>query len=97
MGFLSIIGWGGYVIGGLLWLYGYLVNGTKSLVDWASIAPAWIADFMPNLEAEMGMLVMCIAMVPLGWNAVKHNSSQWHPTCPHNAGQTIVLDNRLSA
>jgi hypothetical protein len=75
MGLLNIIGWGGYIAGGLLWLYGYLVTGTKSLVDWASISPAWVADFMPNLEAEMGMLVMCIAMVPLCWNALRQHSS----------------------
>jgi hypothetical protein len=53
-----------------MWLYGYLVTGTKSLVDWASISPTWIAYFMPNLEAEMGMLVMCLAILPLGWNAL---------------------------
>ena len=67
---LSIIGWGGYIVGGLLWLFGYLVTGTKALVDWASISPTWVAEFMPNLEAELGMLVMRIAMVPLFLNAV---------------------------
>ena len=76
MGILSIIGWGGYIVGALLWLYGYVVTGTKALVDWASFSPTWIAEFMPNLEAEIGMLVMCIAIVPLGWNAVKQNSAQ---------------------
>ena len=54
----------------------HLGTGTKPLVDWASISPWWIADFMPNFEAEMGMLVMCIAMVPLCWNAVKQHSAQ---------------------
>ena len=54
MGILSIVGWIGYVAGGLLWLYGYLVTGTKALVDWASISPTWVAEFMPNLEAELG-------------------------------------------
>ena len=76
MSILSIVVWGGYIVGGLLWLYGYLVTGTKALVDWASLSPTWVAEFMPNLEAEMGMLVMCIAMVPLFWNAVKQYSAQ---------------------
>ena len=76
MGILSIVGWIGYVAGGLLWLYGYLVTGTKALVDWASISPTWVAEFMPNLEAELGMLVMCIFMVPVFWNAVKQHSAQ---------------------
>jgi hypothetical protein len=76
MGILGIVGWIGYVAGGLLWLYGYLVTGTKALVDWVSISPAWVAEFMPNLQAELGMLVMCIAMVPLFWNAVKQHSAQ---------------------
>ena len=76
MGFLNIIGWGGYIAGALMWLYGYLGTGTKPLVDWASISPWWIADFMPNFEAEMGMLVMCIAMVPVCWNAMRQQSGQ---------------------
>ena len=76
MSILNIVGWSGYVAGGGLWLYGYLVTGTQALVNWASISPTWVAEFMPNLEAELGMLVMCIAMVPLFWNATKQHSAQ---------------------
>ncbi len=65
MNALNISAWIACVVGSLLWLYGYMVTGTKSLVDWASISPSWVAGFLPNLEAEMGMLVMCVGMVPL--------------------------------
>ncbi len=60
----------GYLIsmaGTGLWLYGYLVPGSPSLIDWHAHAPEWIARFLPNLQTETGMGLMLIAMIPMYW------------------------------
>jgi len=60
----NIISWGAYGIGFAIWLYGYLSEGTKSIIDWVATTPAWVSDYLPNLEAEIGMLIMCLGMIP---------------------------------
>jgi hypothetical protein len=62
-----IIGWIISLAGLALWLYGYFVTGHPSLIDWHANAPWWIADYLPNIEAEVGMTLMLIAMVPMYW------------------------------
>jgi hypothetical protein len=62
-----IAGWIISLAGTTLWLYGYLAAGHKSLIDWQSNAPWWIADFLPNLESEIGMALMVAGMVPIYW------------------------------
>ncbi len=60
----------GYVIsaaGAALWLYGYLTTGSPALIDWHAIMPEWIAKYMPNAESEIGMALMCVAMIPTYW------------------------------
>lgn len=73
---LNIAGWGGYIVGTALWLYGYFSSGSASLVDWYSISPTWVSSLMPNMEAELGMLVMCLAMLPITWIAYRQHSTQ---------------------
>jgi hypothetical protein len=53
-----IFGWIVYLAGTTLWLYGYLVGGRPSLIDWHAYTPWWIADFLPNLPAESGMALI---------------------------------------
>ena len=72
MNALNLSGWIACIVGSVLWLYGYMVPGTTALIDWPNISPTWISMFMPNLEAEMGMLVTCVGMVPVLRNALKH-------------------------
>ena len=62
---LVLFGWLLSGAGTLLWLYGYLYTGTKSVIDWAALTPWWIADYLPNREAEIGLLILCIGMIPL--------------------------------
>ena len=54
-------------VGSILWVYGYFTTGTPPLVDWHARAPEWIAKFLPNLESEIGMGLMFVAMVPIYW------------------------------
>jgi len=51
----------------VLWLYGYFATGNPSLIDWQANTPWWIADFLPNIESEIGMVLVCVGMVPIYW------------------------------
>ena len=53
--------------GTALWLYGYFTSGHPPLFNWHSDAPWWIADYLPNVESEIGMALMLAAMVPIYW------------------------------
>ncbi len=60
----------GYLIsiaGTALWLYGYFTIGSSPLVDWHIHAPWWIAKYLPNREAEIGMALTLAAIVPMYW------------------------------
>ena len=50
--------------GDILWLYGYFSTGNPSLVDWHAYTPWWIADYLPNIESEMGMALVWAAHGP---------------------------------
>ena len=60
-------GWIIELAGTALWIYGYFVTGNPPLVDWQADAPWWIADFLPNIESEIGMVLALTAMVPIYW------------------------------
>ena len=62
-----IIGWITELVGLALWLYGYFATGNPSLIDWRANTPWWIADFLPNIESEIGMALVFAGMVPLYW------------------------------
>jgi hypothetical protein len=62
-----IAGWVIEIVGVLLWTYGYFVVGSPSVIDWAAHTPWWIADFLPNLESEIGMVLVLVGMVPIYW------------------------------
>jgi hypothetical protein len=61
----AILGWVTLVIGCAIWLYGYLAGAHPSVVDWHAKAPQWIADYLPNLESELGMLLCFVSLVPM--------------------------------
>jgi hypothetical protein len=63
----NILGWVLMIAGFVLWLYGYWATGHAALIDWASLVPNWIADFVPNVEAEAGLGIMIVAMIPAYW------------------------------
>jgi hypothetical protein len=60
-----IIGWTTLVVGTAFWAYGYLATGNPSLIDWHIYTPWWIADFLPNIESEIGMALVCVGMIPI--------------------------------
>lgn len=62
-----IIGWIIELAGMALWLYGYFTSGHPSLIDWHASTPWWIADWLPNIESEIGMALVFAGMVPLYW------------------------------
>jgi hypothetical protein len=63
----AIIGWIISLAGTILWIYGYFATGNRSLIDWHANTPWWIADFLPNIESEIGMALVCAGMVPIYW------------------------------
>jgi len=55
-------------LGGMvIWLWGYFTNGSASFIDWHNTVPWWIADYLPNIQAETGMVLMLIGMVAIYW------------------------------
>jgi hypothetical protein len=58
------LGWAIYAAGFVIWCFGYLSAGHASLIDWAAATPWWIASFVPNLEAEIGLALMFVSMIP---------------------------------
>lgn len=58
-----IAGWVILVVGTILWVFGYFTSGHPSLVDWQAHVPWWIADYLPNVEAEIGTALICGSMV----------------------------------
>ena len=62
-----IVGYILWLIGMAIWLYGYFVPGNPSLIDWHAHTPWWIADFLPNIESEIGMVLMLVSTVPAYW------------------------------
>jgi hypothetical protein len=62
-----IFGWVVSCIGSLLWIYGYYANGHPPIFDWQARTPWWIADFLPNIESEIGMILVFASMIPMYW------------------------------
>jgi hypothetical protein len=61
------IGWAICAAGFVIWLFGYLSAGHLSLIDWRAATPWWISSFVPNLEAELGLVLMLASMIPIYW------------------------------
>jgi hypothetical protein len=64
---LIIIGWTVSLSGFALWLYGYFAKGHPSLIDWQAHTPWWIADYLTNIESEIGMVLMCVGTTVIYW------------------------------
>ncbi len=64
---LIVFGWVIELAGVALWLYGYFEPGHPPFVNWHDITPWWIADWLPNVESEIGMVLMFAGMLPIYW------------------------------
>lgn len=62
-----MVGWALELVGTALWIYGYFVTGHPSLIDWHAHTPWWIADYLLNVESEIGMVLVFAGMIPLYW------------------------------
>lgn len=51
------IGWIISVLGTVLWVYGYFAARTPPFIDWHDRTPWWIANFVPNLQSEIGLVI----------------------------------------
>jgi hypothetical protein len=47
--------WAIYAAGFAIWCFGYLSAGHAPAFDWQVATPRWISNFVPNLEAELGL------------------------------------------
>jgi hypothetical protein len=63
------IGWAIYAAGFVIWLFGYVTAGHASVFDWRADTPWRISSFVPNVEAELGLVLMFASMVPIYWLA----------------------------
>lgn len=70
-----IVGWAIMILGTILWIYGYFVTGHPALIDWQTRTPSWIADYLANLESEMGMALVWASMVPMYWPSSRRSLS----------------------
>ena len=59
--------WAAMIVGMALWGYGLFVTGTAPLIDWKSNAPWWIADYLPNMESELGLVLVCLGSLAPYW------------------------------
>jgi hypothetical protein len=69
-------GWAIYAAGFAIWLFGYLGAGHAPVFDWKGAMPWWIASFVPNLEAELGMTLMFASVIPIYGGAVWGNRAR---------------------
>ena len=59
------VGWAIYAAGFVIWLFGYVTAGHASVFAWDVATPSWISSFVPNLEAELGLVLMFASMIPI--------------------------------
>jgi hypothetical protein len=63
------MGWAIYIGGFAVWLFGYLGTGHGPVFNWSALTPWWISGFVPNREAELGVALMFVSMIPIYWRA----------------------------
>ena len=52
--------WAAMIVGTALWGYGLFITGHPPLIDWTANTPWWIANYLPNMELELGLVLVCI-------------------------------------
>ena len=55
------------LVGAAIWIFGYFVTGHRSLIAWQAYTPSWIAEFLPNIESEIGMVFCLGGMIAMYW------------------------------
>lgn len=62
-----IVGWAMELTGTAVWLYGWLTTGHPSLIHWDDFSPRWIADYLRNIESELGLGLVIAGLIPIYW------------------------------
>ena len=62
-----VMGWAMELTGTIVWLYGWLITGHPPLIHWHDLTPRWIAEWLPNIESEIGMATVLVGLVPIYW------------------------------
>jgi hypothetical protein len=57
-----IIVWIICLAGTALYLYGYFLTGHAPFIDWQANTPRWVAEFLPDIEAGTGTVLMFASM-----------------------------------
>jgi len=52
--------WAAMIVGTALWGCGLFITGHPPLIDWTANTPWWIANYLPNMESELGLVLVCI-------------------------------------
>ena len=86
-GRIKTVGWIVSFIGMGLWLYGYFTEGGTPVIDWPLYVPEWVAEFVPNWEAELGLALSLIAMVPIYYIEYL----DWKAGGPSTDGETSAM------
>ena len=60
-----IWGWVIALVGVAIWTYALFVDGCMPVVDWGTFSPAWIAEMLPNRQAELGLVLSFGGMIPI--------------------------------
>ena len=67
----STLGWALTLVGCALWAYGYFGGGSPPLLNWSTFAPHWVADYLPNWQSEIGLLLTLAGSVPVYYVQIK--------------------------
>ena len=62
-----VAGWIMELLGTAFWIYGYFTIGHSSPIALPSRTPWWIADYLQNLETQLGMVIMLAGVVLVYW------------------------------
>ncbi len=54
---IKVLAWTATIAGSALYLFGYFGEPGQTLINWANLAPSWIAEFLPNRAAEYGVVI----------------------------------------
>lgn len=69
---LTKFGWAVTIAGCAMWTYGYFTSGSFSLIDWSAFSPHWISAYLPNWQAESGLLLTILGSIPLYLVQIQH-------------------------
>ena len=67
----TTLGWIATLIGCALWSYGYFVGGSSPFLNWPAFSPHWIADYLPNWQAETGLLLTLVASIQIYYGGLQ--------------------------